>query len=104
MTDAELGRVARKAEIAQILIEHGGDCDLFSATKLSCFHMAALLPGFSVVTDQFKTYGRYLTIPEFPASELICLAATQGNIPMLAFLRKEGFNIDLRDDKQRTAL
>jgi len=63
-----------------------------------------MLPGFTVVAEQLKSYGRYMTSEAFPAPELLCLAATEGNVPMLAFLRQQDFEVDSRDEKDRTAL
>merc|ERR1719506_3507684 len=45
-----------------------------------------------------------MTSDAFPAAELLCLAATEGNVPMLAFLRKQSFDIDTRDEHDRTAM
>ena len=104
LTDAEENRIKAKSEIAQVILEHGGDADHISATGLSAWHMACMLPGFTVCAEQLKTYGRYLSSDRFPAAELLCLAATQGNIPMLAFLRNQEFAIDSRNEQDRTAL
>jgi len=97
-------RVKHKAEIAQVILEHGGDADQFSATGLSPYHMACMLPGFTVVAEQLKLYGRFINSEEFPAPELLCLAATEGNVPMLSFLRQQKINVDERDALDRTAL
>jgi len=104
LAEAEAQRVDRKATIAQVILEHGCDADQFSATNLSAWHMACMLPGFTVAAEQLKTYGGYLASDGFPKAELLCLAATQGNVPMLTFLRKEGLQIDERDEHDRTAL
>eukprot|EP00656_Telonema_subtile_P052413 TRINITY_DN7307_c0_g1_i3.p1 TRINITY_DN7307_c0_g1~~TRINITY_DN7307_c0_g1_i3.p1 ORF type:complete len:747 (+),score=219.82 TRINITY_DN7307_c0_g1_i3:1665-3905(+) len=97
-------RMANKMEVAKVLIEHGADADALSAKGDSPWHLVALHEELVDVAEDLAIYGKMMHSQEFPAGDLLCLAARRGNGKLITFLRGKGFDVDALDKEDCTAL
>eukprot|EP00658_Telonema_sp_P-2_P064638 TRINITY_DN5376_c0_g1_i3.p1 TRINITY_DN5376_c0_g1~~TRINITY_DN5376_c0_g1_i3.p1 ORF type:complete len:600 (+),score=178.83 TRINITY_DN5376_c0_g1_i3:146-1945(+) len=96
--------LARKAEVAKVLIQHGADADALSATGQTAWHMAALHKQLVPVAEDLEIYGKLMRSESFPIGELLCLSAKRGNVELITFLRMKGFTLDELNRDRCTAL